>query len=151
LLFGNISGNLRKNREMKRKQKKTWGPFPYFLILSCVLILVMWGVIIFGGKKPPQRTAEFAKKGRVLLFMVDGAIKRYALYEGNKYPEQLADLIPEYLPVKKREGFHFEKLSYRLDPNAGYRLSLANLKPGQMNIVLTGVGVEYTAPAGGGA
>ena len=141
----------REKGEEKRRVKRRWGPFRYFVVLSCVLILVMWGVIIFGGKKPPATTAEFAKEGRVLLFMVDGAIKRYALYEGNKYPEKLADLIPEYLPLREDEASHLEKLSYRLDPTAGYRLSLADLNPGQMNIVLTGAGVEYTAPAGGGA
>ncbi|NVM25280.1 MAG: hypothetical protein HWN70_05120 [Desulfobacterales bacterium] len=108
-------------------------------------------MIIFGGKKPPPRTAEFAKNGRVLLFMVDGAVKRYALYEGNRYPEKLVDLIPGYLPLRDDEASHLERLSYRLDPRAGYRLSLARVKPGEMNIILTPTGVEYTAPSGGGA
>jgi hypothetical protein len=45
------------------KRKKKWGPFQYFVVLSSVLILVMWGVIMFGGQPAPQRTAEFAKKG----------------------------------------------------------------------------------------
>jgi hypothetical protein len=143
--------SIRDKREKKRGAKRGWGPFRYFVVLSCVLILVMWGVIIFGGKKPPARTAEFAKKGRVLLFMVDGAIKRYALYEGNRYPEKLADLIPGYLPLRDDEASHLEDLSYRLDPRAGYRLSLARVKPGEMNIILTPTGVEYTAPSGEGA
>lgn len=83
--------------------------------------------------------------------MVDGAVKRYALYEGNRYPEKLADLIPGYLPLRDDEASHLERLSYRLDPRAGYRLSLARVKPGEMNIILTPTGVEYTAPSGGGA
>jgi len=141
----------RKKEEERRETKRRWGPFRYFVVLSCVLILVMWGIIIFGGKRPPARTTEFAKKGRVLLFMVDGAIKRYALYEGNRYPEQLTDLIPGYLPMRQDEASHLEKLSYRTDTKAGYRLSLARAKPGEMNIVLTATGVEYTAPSGGGA
>ena len=143
--------SIRDKREKKRGAKRGWGPFRYFVVLSCVLILVMWGVIIFGGKKPPAKTAEFAKKGRVLLFMVDGAIKRYALYEGNRYPEKLADLIPGYLPLRDDEASHLERLSYQRDPRAGYRLSLARVKPGEMNIILTPTGVEYTAPSGGGA
>jgi hypothetical protein len=32
-----------------------------------------------------------AKKEKVLLFMVDGAIKRYVHYEENKYPGQNMD------------------------------------------------------------
>ena len=83
--------------------------------------------------------------------MVDGAIKRYALYEGNRYPEQLTDLIPGYLPMRQDETSHLESLSYQRDTKAGYRLSLARAKPGEMNIVLTATGVEYTAPSGGGA
>ena len=67
--------------EKRGKRKKKWGPFQYFVVLSSVLILVMWGVIMFGGQPAPQGAAEFAKKGRVLLFMVDGALKRYAHYE----------------------------------------------------------------------
>ena len=136
-----------KGEDRKVKRKIKWGPFRYFVVLSCVLILVMWGVIMFGGKKPPARTTEFAKKGRVLLFMVDGAIKRYALYAGNRYPDNLTDLIPGYLSLREEEASHLEKLSYKLDPKAGYRLSLARVKPGEMNIVLTGAGVEYTAPS----
>lgn len=141
----------REKGEKRREKKSRWGPFRYFVALSSVLILVMWGVIIFGGKKAPAPTTEFAKKGRVLLFMVDGAIKRYALYEGNRYPEHLTNLIPGYLPMREDEASHLQSLSYRTDTKAGYRLSLARLKPGEMNIVLTATGVEYTTPSGGGA
>jgi hypothetical protein len=41
----------------KRREGKRWGPFQYFLIVSSVLLLVMWGVIIFGGPTAPPRTA----------------------------------------------------------------------------------------------
>ena len=79
--------------EKKIRQKKKWGPFQFFLIVSSVLVLVMWGVIIFGGQAAPKGTVEFAKKGRVLLFMVNGALARYARYEGNKYPETLLSTL----------------------------------------------------------
>ncbi|MBE9593077.1 MAG: hypothetical protein IMF19_06325, partial [Proteobacteria bacterium] len=52
--------------EKKAVKKKKKGPFQYFVIISCVLILVMWGVIIFGGQPAPPRKIDFAKKGRVL-------------------------------------------------------------------------------------
>jgi hypothetical protein len=146
-----IRDKRQKGEEKRAGKRKRWGPFRSFVALSGVVILVMWALIIFGGKKPPARSTEFAKKGRVLLFMVDGAIKRYALSEGNRYPEHLTDLIPAYLPLRKGEASHLESLSYRKDTKAGYRLSLARAKPGQMNIILTATGVEYTAPSGGGA
>lgn len=146
-----IRDKRQKGEEKRREKKKKWGPFRYFVALSCVLIVVMWAIIIFGGKKAPPRSTEFAKKGRVLLFMVDGAVKRYALSEGNRYPEHLTDLIPGYLPLREGEASHLETLSYRKDTKAGYRLSLARVKPGQMNIILTATGVEYTAASGGGA
>jgi hypothetical protein len=141
----------KREKQQEKKEKKKWGSFSYFLIVSSVLILVMWGVIIFGGKKAPPRTTEFAKKGRVLLFMVDGAIKRYALYERNRYPEQLTDLIPDYLSMRQSEVFHLKRLSYLRDLRAGYRLSLASPESGEMNITLTSQGIEYTRPPREGA
>ncbi|NVM24525.1 MAG: hypothetical protein HWN70_01240 [Desulfobacterales bacterium] len=139
-----------KGEERKEKEKKKWGPFQYFVIVSSALILVMWGVIIFGGQKAPPRTIDFAKKGRVLLFMVDGALKRYAHYEGNEYPEKLSDLVPKYLILRKEELFQLEELSYQRDPKAGYRLSLAKTKTGEMNVILTPGGIEYIQPPSSG-
>jgi hypothetical protein len=137
--------------EKKTVRKKQWGPFQYFVIISSVLILVMWGVIIFGGQPAPPQKIDFAKKGRVLLFMVDGAIKRYAHYEGSKYPEKLSNLVPKYLSLGKDQLFYLKKLSYKKDPVIGYRLSIANPKAGEMNVILTPKGIEYTQPSSGGA
>jgi hypothetical protein len=140
-----------EEEEKKLKRRRKWGPFHYFVTVSSVLILVMWGVIIFGGQEAPPRSVEHATKGRVLLFMVDGAIRRFALYEGNRYPEQLTDLIPKYLPLRETEIAHLKRLSYQRDVGTGYRLSLANPTPGEMNIVLSPKGIEYTSPSSGGA
>ena len=140
-----------KALEKKQKQKKKWGPFQYFVVLSSVLILVMWGVIIFGGQPAPQRSAEFAKQGRVLLFMVDGALKRYAHYEGSKYPGKLSDLIPKYLSLRQNELFYLDKLTYESGLELGYRLSLANPKKGEMNIILSPKGIEQVPFKGEGA
>lgn len=137
--------------ERKLKEKKKWGPFRYFVIVSSVVIAVMWGVIIFGGKKAPPRSIGHATKGRVLLFMVDGAIRRFALYEGNKYPGQLTDLVPDYVSLRENELSLLRKLSYQRDPQVGYRLTLANPTPGEMTIILSPKGVQYTTPASGGA
>ncbi len=136
-----------KGEEERRKKKKKWGPFQYFVVVSSVLIMVMWGVIIFGGQPAPPRTIDLAKKGRVLLFMVDGALKRYAHYEGNRYPEKLSDLIPKYISLRKDELFHLNKLSYKRDPKVGYQLSFAKPKAGDMNVILSPKGIEYTQPS----
>ena len=149
-----VGTSIREKREKgeEKKEKKKWGPFRYFVLLSSVLILVMWGIIIFGGQKAPPRTVDFAKKGRVLLFMVDGALKRYAHYEGSRYPEKLSNLVPKYLSLSKEELFHLDRLAYQRDPKAGYRLSLAKAKPGEMKVILTPEGIEYThPPSSGGA
>jgi len=139
----------REQEEKSRKKRKRWGPFRYFLIVSSVLIGVMWGVILFGGREPPPRMAsvDLARKGRVLLFMVDGAIKRYAHYEGDKYPEKLTDLVPKYLSLRDNEIFYLKKLTYERNTAAGYRLSLVSNKPGEMDITLTPKGVEATLPS----
>jgi hypothetical protein len=124
-------------------QKKKWGPYRYFLIGSSILILVICGVIIFGGRPTPQRAAEIASNGRVFLFMVDGALKRYAHYEGNVYPERLPDLVSQYLAFKHSELFHLEKLYYEKDPYAGYWLSLVNPDNSEMKILLSAKGIEH--------
>jgi len=150
-----VGASIQEKREKgeKRREGKRWGPFQYFLIVSSVLFLVMWGVVIFGGPAAPPRTAvvDFTKKGRVLLFMVDGAIKRYAHYEGNKYPEQLTDLIPKYISLRGNEALNLRRLSYQRDLVVGYRLSLVKPNPGQMNVILTPKGIEYTPPSNEGA
>lgn len=138
-----ITDKREKSSKKGRKKKKKWGPFQYFVIISTVMILVMWGVIIFGGQPAPPRTIDFGKKGRVLLFMVDGAIKRYAHYEGNRYPEKLSNLVPKYLSLRKDELIYLNKLSYKRDSKIGYRLSFANLKAGEMNLILSSKGIEY--------
>ncbi|MFC1821192.1 B-box zinc finger protein [Thermodesulfobacteriota bacterium] len=135
-----------KAEEKKRKKKKEWSPFHYFLIVSSTLIVVMWGVIIFGGQKAPAGTGEFAKNERVFLFMVDSAVKRYAHYEGKKYPGRLEDLVPKYLTISDENLIHLKKLSYQKRPGSGYRLSLANPKPGEMKIMMSQKGITYESP-----
>lgn len=126
---------------MERKKKK-WGPYRYFLIGSSILILSMCAVILFGGKTAPQSTAEIVSNGRVFLFMVDGALKRYAHYEENVYPERLPDLVSQYLAFKDSELFHLDKLTYERDPYAGYRLFLVNPDNSKMKIFLSAKGIE---------
>jgi hypothetical protein len=140
-----------ESEKRKEKAKKRWGPFPYFVIISSVLIAVMWVFVLFGGQPAPQRSADLAKKGRVLLFMVDGALKRYAHYEGDLYPSQLSELVPKYLSLQKEELGYLEKLSYKQDPKMGYRLSIAKPQAGEINVILTPQGLEYSAPSSGGA
>jgi hypothetical protein len=138
--------------EKETKKKKRWGPFRYFALVSSVLILVMWGVILFGGKPAPTTaglTLEKGKAGRVLLFLVDSALKRYAHYEGNRFPESLSDLAPKYLQLKESQIPYLNRLSYVRDPNpqVGYRLSLADQGKGEMKIILSLSGIQQ-APSG---
>lgn len=147
---GSSMAEKRERAAERSGKKKSWGPFQYFLVVSCVLIAVMWGVILFGGKSAPARGTEFAKEGRVLLFMVDGALKRYAQFEKNRYPRGLAELVPRYLHLREEEISVLEKLSYQLDPSAGYRLTLARPGPNDMNVVLTPKGIQYDVSVPGG-
>jgi len=139
-------GERRERAAVNKARRKKWGPFHYFLVVSCVLILVMAGIVIFGGQPPPQQMAGFAKKGRVFLFMVHGALKRYAHYEGNEYPQDLKGLVPKYLPMKPSELDLLKRLHYQRDPDTGYRLSMAETTQGEMNIVLTPRGVIHGLP-----
>jgi hypothetical protein len=144
---------IRKREEAneKRRKKKKWGPFQFFVLVSSVLILVMWGVILFGGRRPPGGGGDFVKNERTFLFTVDSAIKRYAHYEGNRYPEDLSQLIPKYLPLGEDQSHHLTRLSYKRVPKQGYLLSLANPKPGEVAITISPKGIKYELSPGEGA
>jgi hypothetical protein len=138
-----------KAAEKKLEQKKKLGPFHYFVATSSVLIIVMWGVILFGGQKAPAGTAALGQDNRVLLFFVDSAVKRHFIYEGKRYPNSLLDMIPKYLVISEKEIPILGKLNYQRISNHGYRLSFANPKPGELNIVITPKGVEHALPPRG--
>src|SRR4030042_336669 len=125
-------------------KKEPWGPFHYFVTLSSVLIVVMWGVIIFGGPEEVSgQKIDYDKNKRVFLFMVDNSIKRYARYQGNQYPDRLLDLVPRYLRLKEEDLIQLNRFSYSLDPQIGYELSFAHPKPGEMNIIISPNGIRY--------
>ena len=139
-----------KSAKKKEKEKKKWGSFQYFLIVSGVLILSMWGYIIFGGQEVPASRIDFKSQPRILLFMVDGALKRFSHYEGNKYPEKITDLIPKYLNMAEVDLNHLNILSYQRDNKVGYRLSLKNPKEGQMSISISAQGIQHGSSTGEG-
>lgn len=138
------------DKKERHKSRKKWTPFRYFVLISSVMILVMWGVILFGGQKAPAGAADLAGQPRILLFMVDGAIKRFAHYEGGRYPAGLTDLLPKYLSFRKDELPLLDTLSYARDFQVGYRLSLAKPKPGEMNLIISPKGIQYETPVRGG-
>jgi hypothetical protein len=137
-------------KQEKDKGRKKWTPFRYFVVISSVMILVMWGVILFGGQRAPAGAGDLAGQPRVLLFMVDGGLKRYAHYEGGRYPAGLTDLVPKYVSLRKEELPLLDTLSYARDFQLGYRLSLAKPKPGEMNLIISPKGIQYETPVRGG-
>jgi hypothetical protein len=147
------AGTSLKDKRVKRdekaiEKKKPWGPFQYFVTLSSVLIVVMWGVIIFGGPEEISgQKIDFDKNKRVFLFMVDNSIKRYARYQDNQYPNSLPALVPNYLRLKQEDLIQLDKFSYKLDPQIGYELSFAHPEPGEMNIIISPKGIRYESTA----
>jgi len=149
-MFQTISGagiSLKEKKEKagdrKAEKKIKLGPFHYFLIMCSVMIIVMWGVILFGGKKPLGKSLDVDKNPRVFLFFIDSAIKRYNHYEGNIFPEKLTDLLPRYLRINKEGMVHLNKLSYQRDNQNGYLLSFTQSKPGEMKITISNKGITY--------
>jgi hypothetical protein len=110
----------------------------------------MWGFILFGGQEVPASRVDFKNQPRILFFMVDGAIKRFAHFEGNKYPDKLTDLIPKYLNMAKVDLGHLNTLLYRRETKVGYRLSLKNPREGQMGLSITPQGIQYGPSSGEG-
>jgi hypothetical protein len=139
-----------KSAKRKKKEQKKWGSFQYFLVVSGILILCMWGYIFFGGQEVPASRIDYKNQPRILLFMVDGAIKRFANYEGKIYPEKLIDLIPKYLDIVKVDLAHLNSLSYQRDARVGYRLTLKNPKERRMDISITPQGIQFGSSSGEG-
>lgn len=150
-VVGTSLSDKRKKAQGKKLEKKKmkWGPFHYFVIASSVVIVVMWGVILFGGEKSPGQKIDFATQERVFLFMVNSSIRRYAHYEKNTYPDTLIQLVPKYLPLNEEDIPELNRLAYIKDPQEGYRLSLANPKPGTMSVVLSPSGIKHDTPLAG--
>lgn len=141
---GSLADKRVRSQEKKYDRKKmAWGPFQYFVVVSCVLIGVMGTVILFGGQKVEGKKIDYAKQGRVLLFMVDSAIRRYSHYEEKGYPDELSELAPRFLPMAKEDLHYLNGLSYKKDKATGYSLSLADPKPGSLSIILTPQGIKY--------
>jgi hypothetical protein len=141
----------RQKRAVAKRSVKRWGPFHYFLVVSCFLIGVMWSVVIFGGTPAPHQTASFelekGQAGRVLLFLVDGAIKRYAHHEKKGYPHHLSDLVPKYLQIREEQIPSLNQFTYQREgADKGYRLSLAQTRKGEMRLIFTPHGIEYSPP-----
>ena len=145
-----IKDRREKAADEKVKAKKKFGPFQIFLVVSGTLLMAMWGFILFGGEEAPTGTVDFSKNKRVLLFLVDSALKRHAHYEGDKYPEKLRDLVPKYLALAENQVPQLIGLSYQSDPDFGYRLSLSNPDPGEMIIIITSKGIQHQLPPGEG-
>ena len=144
-----VSATIRDKKERaadgRAKVKKKLTAFHFFIILTSTLILAMWGFILFGGQEFPdfESNVNLAGNTRVLLFMVDGGIKNYAHANGNIYPQRLPDLVPDYLSIGSDQLRHLALLSYEKDPKTGYRLFLANPKPGEMHIIISADGIQY--------
>ena len=141
-----MTGRVR-SEELKVNRKKKWGMFHLYLLISAALIIAMWGVLIRGGEPPPLRTAHVVERPTVLLFLVDGAIRRYAHYEERGYPERLSDLHPKYVPLRKEELSCLEVLSYSTDPAEGYRLALIDRSAGDVIIMLSPEGIVQMDPS----
>jgi len=133
----------------RAKVKKKLTVFHYFIILTSTLILVMWAFILFGGQEFPdfEGNVNLAGNTRILLFMVDGGIKNYAHANGSIYPERLPDLVPDYLSIGSDQLRHLALLSYEKDSKIGYRLFLADPKPGEMRIIISAHGIQYQLPS----
>ena len=140
------------NKRKYEKKKISWGPFHYFVTVSCALIGVMWFVILFGGENAPAggQRVDYSRQGRVLIFSVDSAIRRYQQYENKGYPDELSALIPKYLPMTTEDLPYLNNLSYKKDPVNGYTLSLVNNKPGNPGIILSPRAVKYEVITRGG-
>jgi hypothetical protein len=149
-MFQTVSGvgsSIKEKREKavgkKVRKKVKLGPFHYFLIMCSVMIVVMWGVILFGGEKPMGKPLDADANPRVFLFMVDSAVKRYHHYEGNQYPEELASLVPKYLSLINENIQYLNRLDYQKDVDKGYLLSFVKSEPGEMKITMSAKGITY--------
>jgi hypothetical protein len=133
-----------EDRRVGVKHRKRFTYIQSVLVVGAVLILILtalrlhWSQTEFRPQTVLQTTASVE-----LLAVLQQALAHYAAEHGNRYPDGIYDLIPNYLPNVAENRRILDYISYSLDESEGYRLQI---KPGSPlsdeTLVATALGIQ---------
>lgn len=113
-----------------------------FVSVSLLLIFVMIGINVYWRYDLPGVIPGVETRDGSLLFLTDSALRRYALYENNRYPDTLTQLVPRFLPLGPPEARLLAAMNYERDAVSGYLLSLIGAHEAVPELTMTCEGIK---------
>jgi hypothetical protein len=125
---------------------KKWRPTYIQVVVTIwvVLLIMLLGLHLHWSQieRQPLMLLNPAKPIEVLASL-QLALLRYAVTHGERYPDNLYDLLPDILPDKGRNRGVLRSVYYRLDDSEGYRLQIkAGAPMSGQNLVATANGIR---------
>ena len=120
-------------REAKRLSlSKRWRPtyLQAVLLVGAMLALLLFGLRIYWSKpiKRPQINLNAANSMR-LLTNLQFSLEQYATAHGDRYPDNLYDLLPDFLANTEQNRYVLRMLDYRLSQPEDYVLRIKENAP----------------------
>ncbi|MFC1532526.1 hypothetical protein ACFL7M_04045 [Thermodesulfobacteriota bacterium] len=93
-------------------------------------MVLLFGLRIYWSKpiKRPQTNLNADNQIR-LLTNLQFSLERYATAHGDRYPENLYDLLPDFLAETEQNRYVLSMLDYELDQPEGYMLKIKKNAP----------------------
>jgi len=119
-----------EDRRVGAQDKKRFTYIQWLFVAGAVLMLILmalrfhWSQIEFR----PQIVLDIAAPVE-LLADLQQALAHYSAEHGNRYPDGIFELIPDYLPDVAKNREVLRSINYSLDQNEGYRLQIKSGSP----------------------
>jgi len=126
-----------KNRQLRRETRgldpsKRWRPTYLQVVLTIGIVLA---VLLFGLRihwREPVHRPEIILDPTIqmnLLTKLQFSLERYATAYGDRYPDDLYDLLPDYLAETEQNRYILSMLYYEIDQHEGYIVSVKEDAP----------------------
>ena len=124
--------NRQLRREAQGKLSKGWRPnyLQVMLTMGVVLAVLLFGLRIYWSKSIPHSGIVLDPTSQMkLLTKLQFALERYATEHGDRYPDDLYDLLPDYLVGTEQNRHILSMLYYKMDQQEGYVVSVKKDAP----------------------
>lgn len=114
-----------EERRVGLKEKKRFTYVQWVCMVVAVSIVILTALRFHWSETEfrPQTVLDVTEPVE-LLAALQQALAHYSAQHGNRYPDEVYDLIPDYLEDVAENRGALRHISYSLDENAGYRLQI---------------------------
>jgi hypothetical protein len=139
-----IKKEAEEDRRVGVKEKKRLTYLQWVCIVGAVIILILAALRFHWSESEFRpRTVLDVTEPVELLAALQQALAQYSAEHGNRYPDEVYELIPDYLGDVAENRGALGHLSYSLDENAGYRLRIKSGSPlSGETVVATALGIQ---------